>query len=408
MRPHERPSQTPSVLRLDVARRKDLSLHDVGLRPRIALVTRRAELKPRPALDRRVGVGALPGKRREAQERATGPVLRDDARSLDGKLVGRDRLGEDQDVALVTGLHCHGARIGAPMLDGLRREFPEVVTLARAIPHPRVARASPFWSVMAAFGAGFFASGIVTILVSLLFRLTTRETPLPSPFELAGLAGTAAALAVAWVGGGRSTVAGYFGVLVLERLLGLPGQLRFCGQSGGSASLGGQLCSVGGYVIALWPQLLGVAVAIALVRWLRTGPGHRNPTLEAAGVFTLVESLGGAILNVILGPATVGSPVWPLSLLALTVAAGVAVGYTVVRRAASTWRALGTVALVIAAEFALLSLPLFVSQVAQARGTNLIGPFEVLAYFSPVFAIGAAVIVLYVATTRTVNATGTA
>ena len=84
---------------------------------------------------------------------------------------------------------------------------------------------------MAAFGAGFFASGIVTILVSLLFRLTTRETPLPSPFELGGLAGTAAALAVAWVGGGRSTVAGYFGVLVLERLLGLPGQLRFCGQS---------------------------------------------------------------------------------------------------------------------------------------------------------------------------------
>src|SRR5438094_8809045 len=180
MRPHERPSQTPSVLRLDVARRKDLSLHDVGLRPRIALVTRRAELKPRPALDRRVGVGALPGKRREAQERATGPVLRDDARSLDGKLVCRDRLGEDQDVALVTGLQCHGARIGAPMLDGLRREFPEVITLARAIPHPRIARGSPFWSVPAAFGAGFFASAVVTILVSLLIRLTSRETPLPT------------------------------------------------------------------------------------------------------------------------------------------------------------------------------------------------------------------------------------
>ena len=294
------------------------------------------------------------------------------------------------------------------MLDGLRREFPEVVTVARALPHPRVARASLFWSVTAAFGAGFFASGIVTILVSLLFRLTTRETPLPTPFELAGLAGTAAALAVAWVGGGRSAVAGYFGVLVLERLLSLPGQLRFCGQAGGSAALGGQLCSVGGYVIALWPQLLGVAVAIALVRWLRTGPGDRNPTLEAAGVFTLVESLGGAVLNVILGPATVGSPVWPLSLLALTVAAGVAVGYTVVRRATRTWRTLGTVVLVIAAEFALLSLPLFVSQVAQARGTNLIGPFDLLAFFSPVFAIGAAAIVLYVAATRTVNATGNA
>jgi len=219
------------------------------------------------------------------------------------------------------------------MLDGLRREFPEVITFARALPHPRVARASPFWSMMAAFGAGFFASGIVTILVSLLFRLTTRETPLPAPFELAGLAGTAAALAVAWVGGGRTTVAGYLGVLALERLLGLPGQLRFCGEFGGFAVLGGQLCSVGGYLIALWPQLLGVAVAIALARWLRTGPGDRNPTLEAAGIYALVQTLGGTFLNLILGPATVGSPVWPISFLLLAIAGGAAVGYTVVRRA---------------------------------------------------------------------------
>src|SRR5437879_12472820 len=111
------------------------------------------------------------------------------------------------------------------MLDGLRREFPEVITFARALPLPRVAGASPFWSVRAAFAAGCFASGIVTILVSLLFRLTTRETPLPAPFELAGLAGTAAALAVAWVGGGRTTVAGYLGVLAVELLRALPGQV---------------------------------------------------------------------------------------------------------------------------------------------------------------------------------------
>jgi len=294
------------------------------------------------------------------------------------------------------------------MLDGLRREFPEVAAVARRIPHPQLARASAVWSVLAAFGAGFFASGIVTILVSLLFRSTTRETPLPTPFELGGLAGTAAALAVAWVGGRRTAVAGYVGVLVLERLLSLTGQLRFCGQLGGFAALGGQLCSVGGYVIALWPQLFGVAVAIALVRWLRTGPGDRNPTLEAAGIFTLVESLGSTALNVILGSATPGSPVWPLFLLALAIAAGVALGYAARRRAPRPWRTLGIVALVIAAEFAFLSLPLLVSQVLQARGTNLIGPLDLLAYFSPVFAIGAAAIVVYVAAARTVRATGTA
>ena len=59
--------------------------------------------------------------------------------------------------------------------------------------------------------------------------------------------------------------------------------------------------------------------------------------------------------------------------------------------------------LVIAAEFALLSLPPLVSQLAQARGTNLIGPVELLAYFSPVFAIGAATIVLYMAAVRRID-----
>jgi hypothetical protein len=161
-------------------------------------------------------------------------------------------------------------------------------------------------------------------------------------------------------------------------------------------------------LIALWPQLLGVAVAIALVRWLRTAPGDRNPTLEAAGIFALVQTLGGTFLNLMLGSATVGSPVWPPFLLLLAIAGGVATGYTVIRRATRTWRTLGIVALVVAAEFALLSVPLFVSQILQARGTNLIGPFDLLAYFSQVFAFGAAAIVLYLAAARRVDATGSA
>src|SRR5207302_11314236 len=110
MRPHERPSQTPSVLRLDVARRKDLSLHDVGLRPRIALVTRRAELKPRPALDRRVGVGALPGERREARGRAAGPGLRAGARSRAGALGWREWMAAARGIARECGLSRAGAR----------------------------------------------------------------------------------------------------------------------------------------------------------------------------------------------------------------------------------------------------------------------------------------------------------
>ena len=291
------------------------------------------------------------------------------------------------------------------MRDGLRREFPEVVTFVRGLPHPRVARPPLVWSVIAAFGAGFFVSAIVTILFSLLLRSTTRETPLPAPFELARLAATGAALAVAWVAGGRGAVAGYVGVVVLERLLALPGQFFFCGRFGETGVFGSPVCSVGGYVIALWPEMLGVALAFALVLWIRAGAGERNPTLEAAGVFTVAQSLGGSILNPILGPATVDSPVWPLFILLVAIAAGVATGLTILRRATRTWRTLGVLALTIAAEFVLLSLPLFVSQLVEARGTNLLGPFDLLAYFSPVFAVAAAALVLYIAAARGVSAT---
>jgi hypothetical protein len=288
------------------------------------------------------------------------------------------------------------------MLDGLRREFPEVGAYARRIPKARFARASTMWAVAAAFGAGFFVSAVFTILFSLLFRSTTREVPLPAPFELARLASTAAALAVAWIAGGRSAVAGYMGIVVLERLLGLPTQMRFCNQIG--AGQGFAACSVGSYLIALWPQLLGAALAFALVRWLRTGAGDRNPTLEAAGVLVIVQGVGDAFVNLALGPATAGSQ-WPLDLLFVAILGGIAMGFTILRRASRQWRTLGILAFVLAAEFVIVSLPTFVSQVVLTRGTNLIGPFELLAYFSPIFAIGGAALVLYMSTARKVTTT---
>jgi hypothetical protein len=148
-----------------------------------------------------------------------------------------------------------------------------------------------------------------------------------------------------------------------------------------------------------------VALAFALVRWLRAGEGGRNPTLEAAGAFVIVQGIGGSLLNATLGPATAGSAEWPLLLLFVAIAAGIAMASTVLRRASRQWRTLGIVAFVLAAEFVILSLPTFVSQIILARGTNLIGPFDLLAYFSPIFAIAAAVLVLYVASARKVSAT---
>jgi hypothetical protein len=80
-------------------------------------------------------------------------------------------------------------------------------------------------------------------------------------------------------------------------------------------------------------------------------------------------------------------------------------GFTILRRASRQWRTLGIVAFVLAAEFVIVSLPSFVSQVVLTRGTNLIGPYELLAYFSPIFAIAAAALVLYMSTARKVTAT---
>jgi hypothetical protein len=117
-----------------------------------------------------------------------------------------------------------------------------------------------------------------------------------------------------------------------------------------------------------------------------------------------VESLGGVLLNASLGPATAGSPDWPLLTLAVAVVAGIAMAYTVLRRATRPWRAFGIVAFVVVAGFAVVSLPALVSQV-QTRGTNLIGPFDLFAFFSPLFAVAAAALVIYMAAARTVSAT---
>src|SRR2546421_1297014 len=289
------------------------------------------------------------------------------------------------------------------MLDGLRREFPEVVTLVGRIPHPRVGRAPIFWSVMAAFGAALFVSALVTMLFSFLLRPSSSGTPFPAPFELARLAGTAAALGVAWTAGGPRAVAGYVGLVIVESLLGLPSRIRFCEMAGADPAFAVNACSMSRYLIGLWPQLLGAGLALALGRWVRARPGDRNPALEGAGVFTLVQGVGGAIIGAAFGPAAAGSPEWPLSFVLLAVAAGIAAGFTILRKATRMWRTMGIVALVVLGEYMLLSVPLFLSQVLQARGTSLVGPFDVLAYFSPVFAMAAAAAVLYIASARRVT-----
>ena len=109
--PHERPAQTPAVLGVDVAGRRDHVIDRHGLGAHVALVTRDADLDPRPPLHWRIGIRALPRERREAQEAAGLSVHPDDGGPLHREVVRGDRLCQHEDVAF-TGHFDHEARIG--------------------------------------------------------------------------------------------------------------------------------------------------------------------------------------------------------------------------------------------------------------------------------------------------------
>src|SRR5439155_940003 len=59
VRPHERPAQAPALLRVDVTRHDDATLHGHRLGPGLALVPSDGRLDPAPAPELRIGVRAL-------------------------------------------------------------------------------------------------------------------------------------------------------------------------------------------------------------------------------------------------------------------------------------------------------------------------------------------------------------
>src|SRR5712691_561663 len=169
----------------------------------------------------------------------------------------------------------------AMALNGPHQEFPRVFALARRIPNPTVSRAPFLWAILAAFGAALFVAAAVTVLFSLLYRAFSipSDAWLPRPFQLSTIAIIGTALAVAWVSGGRQAVAACAAIIVFERLVSLVGLGKFCG----TISPAPPLCSPFGYVLGLWPEVLGVGLGYRLARWLRLGAVSSNPTLEAAG-----------------------------------------------------------------------------------------------------------------------------
>ena len=280
------------------------------------------------------------------------------------------------------------------MLDGLRRDHPQVFALARRVPKPRLARTSMLWAVLAAAGAGLLVSSAIIVLA----RLVGAPAELSGGLATAGA--TAAGLSVAYTVGGRDAALVYAGILVFERVLGLPGLMRFCLAvvSGSSA------CSPFSYVLGLWPLVVGAALAHQLARWMRSSDGDGNPLLEVAGALALTHGVVASVLGALLLSATPFES--GLLLLVSALAGGAACGLVLLRRVAESrqWRTLGLIALVVLAVWLLVTVPGFAAQVGIG-GAIGIGGLNLVGFVSPLVEVGIAALVLYMAAARRVSAT---
>jgi hypothetical protein len=233
----------------------------------------------------------------------------------------------------------------------------------------------------------------------LVFRLFGGVAPAPV-FQLATAAATGSALAVAWITGGRDAVSVYAAVFVLEQILALPGLWRFCLAIVSATPT----CSLGSWVLGFWPQVLGVALAFGLARWLRTSDGAAgNPLLEAAGALAMTQSVLGRVLAVLLLSATALESA--IVVIVVAIAGGLACGLVLLRRvpAARQWPALGIIALAAIGMWAVVNVPQLLQQIGIG-GTVAIGGLNLLGAFWPFLQIGAAALVLYLAAARRVSA----
>jgi hypothetical protein len=285
------------------------------------------------------------------------------------------------------------------MLDGLRRDYPQVFALARRVPNPRVPRAPLGRSILFAFGASLF----VGIAIGMFFMLFARLFGLPTQWVggLATLGATATALAVAWTSRGRDAVIVYAAIFVAELVLTLPGQLRYCLAIVSATPT----CSTFSYVLGFWPQALGAAAAYWLARWFRAAEGTEAPILEAAGALALAQSFLGAILaGLLLSTSTLESGV---AILLAAVAGGAACGLVIVRRVpepSRQWTILAFIAVALVGSWMVIGIPQFMGQVGIAGGIA-IGGLNLLAFASPLVEVGAASVVLYMAAARKVRVT---
>jgi hypothetical protein len=254
--------------------------------------------------------------------------------------------------------------------------------------------------VVAAFGAGFFVSAALVVVFTMTSRLLGAPTQWIGGVTTVGA--TATALTVAFTIGGRGALIVYSGIVITERLLALPGLMRFCLAIVSEFSG----CSPISYLLALWPEALAIALAywLVLVRWMATRDGDGNPVLEAAGALALTQGAAVAVLGAVLLSASTTQA--GLLLLVSAVAGGIACGLVVLRRIpeSARWRSLAIIAVAVMGVWLLVSVPALADQVGIG-GAVAIGGLNLIGFASPIVELGTAALVLYMAAARKVSAT---
>jgi hypothetical protein len=295
--------------------------------------------------------------------------------------------------------------------DMFRDEFRDVVGLAARIPRGSVAIApsSILWAILAGLGAGFIVSAPVRIAASLLFSASrTTELQPPTAPELATVAATACALAVAWRAGGWLAAEGYLAFIAAEHLLGIPRIVRTCADPRFTGSpFVADTCTLGGQLLRLWPLALGCLLALVVVRAFSRSGASTNGALEAAGALIFAQGLWSPIGDLVLSQQSTAAsaPTDATAFAAFGISqaliGGVAAGLVLARRGRWPWRGFAAIAAVVLLEYVWFSLRSLLYSLSQGVGPDqLNGIVGMLGFGSPLFMLAAAAGALAISRSR--------
>jgi hypothetical protein len=215
------------------------------------------------------------------------------------------------------------------MREGLARELPEAVrAVAWTRTHVRLSSEPVLWAAVSGIGTSFLVTAVARTVVGLTGQaVETLRSPLPFPlFPLVTVAGDAAGVAVALGVGGTVALALYLAYIALGTASAIPGLITFCERAGGQLGFPDlDRCTAMGFLVSLWPQLVGIGLGILVARAITTRGDGVNPLLRIAGGYAIALFVVGVLWSWTVAQTT-SALTSGLTIAAGIVAAAVAAG----------------------------------------------------------------------------------